>query len=296
MSLTQSCSIIIPVYNEELAIRDTIDRIRKVTSQITGFTFNVICVNDGSNDKSGDILMSESGITVIHHQVNRGYGATLKTGLLHAAEDWIFIVDADGTYPLEEIPRLLAECKEDVHMVVGARKGIGITVSPFHRFARWILRKMVHGLTGVMVPDLNSGMRFFRRKLYLEFRHLLPMGFSFTTTITVAALYSGFTTKYLPIAYGHRTSTSKIRPFRDFLAFVMLIIRVASYFEPLRFFLPLAFGLASLGVFRAVRDYMVTGQIGSLSLIIFMTSLQMFGLGVIADITVKRSSRAPSEG
>jgi hypothetical protein len=147
---------------------------------------------------------------------------------------------------------------------------------------------MVHGLTGVIVPDLNSGMRVFRKALYSEYRHLLPLGFSFTTTLTVASLYSGRRVRYIPINYERRIGRSNIKPVQDFFGFMMLIVRLASYFEPLRFFLPAAAGLFLLGLLRAIRDIIVVNQIGALSVILFLTAFQVFVLGVIADVIVRR--------
>ncbi len=288
-----SCAVVIPVYNERGAILETVTRLQAICSRVTDYTFEIICVNDGSTDGTGDILVDIPGITVITHDVNRGYGAALRTGLDYCAHDWIFITDADGTYPLDDFPKLLHVAQSDVDMVVGSREGAGISADPFHRIARWSLRKLVHGLTGVMVPDLNSGMRVFRRSLYAEFRHLLPMGFSFTTTLTVASLYSGRRVRYIPINYERRIGHSNIKPVKDFLGFSMLIVRLASYFEPLRFFLPAAMILFLLGVARAIRDVIVVNQFGALSVILLLTSFQIFVLGVIADVIVRRSLVVP---
>ena len=178
-------------------------------------------------------------------------------------------------------------------MVVGSRGGAGISGSPFRRLARWTLRKMVHGLTGIMVPDLNSGMRVFKRSLYAEYRHLLPLGFSFTTTLTVASLYSGHRVEYIPIHYERRVGRSNIRPVKDFLGFVILIVRLASYFEPLRFFLPASLVLLAVGVARAIRDIIVVNQFGALSVILILTSFQIFAFGVIADVIVRRFQVVP---
>jgi glycosyltransferase involved in cell wall biosynthesis len=291
--MRQSCAVIIPVYNEHGAIEDTIHRVQRICAGVAGYDFEIICVNDGSNDGTDEILARVEGVTVITHDVNRGYGAALRTGLDYCSEEWIFITDADGTYPLEDLPHLLECAATGVDMVVGARQGNGISSSLPHQLARWILRKMVHGLTGVMVPDLNSGMRVFRRTLYQEFRHLLPMGFSFTTTLTVASLYSGHKVRYEPINYERRVGKSNIRPVQDFFGFSMLIVRLASYFEPLRFFLPAAFGLALLGVARAIRDFIVVNQFGALAVILLLTAFQIFVLGVIADVIVRRFQVVP---
>jgi glycosyltransferase involved in cell wall biosynthesis len=290
--MKKSCAVIIPVYNEERAIEETVVRIQAICAAVHGYQFEIICINDGSSDGTATVLSGLQGITVITHEVNRGYGAALRTGLDYCSQEWIFITDADGTYPLADLPTLLAGV-ESADMVVGNRQGRGISSSPAHRLARWILRKMVHGLTSVMVPDLNSGMRVFRKSLYQEFRHLLPMGFSFTTTLTVASLYSGRRVHYIPIDYERRVGKSNIKPVQDFLGFSMLIVRLASYFEPLRFFLPAAFVLALLGVLRAVRDVIVVNQFGALSVILMLTAFQVFVLGVIADVIVRRFQIVP---
>jgi len=283
-----SCAIIIPVYNESGAIEDTVARIQNICAQVEGYAFTIICINDGSTDDSARILAGIGGITVLTHAVNRGYGAALRTGLDYCTQEWVFITDADGTYPLEDLVHLLDSAQSGFDMVVGNREGAGISRSPVRRLARWMLRKMVHGLTGVMVPDLNSGMRVFRKSIYSEFRHLLPLGFSFTTTLTVASLYSGRRVRYIPVNYERRIGRSNIKPVQDFFGFAILIVRLASYFDPLRFFLPAAFGLFLLGLLRALRDIVVVNQIGALAVILFLTAFQVFVLGVIADVIVRR--------
>ena len=292
--MQKSCAVVVPVYNERGAIQETVARLQGLCASIPGYQFEIVCINDGSSDGTGEILAGLQGITVITHDVNRGYGAALRTGLDYCTQEWIFITDADGTYPLGDLPQLLQCAESGVDMVVGNRVGSGLSATPFHRLARWILRKMVHGLTGVMVPDLNSGMRVFRRALYAEFRHLLPMGFSFTTTLTVASLYSGRKVRYEPIHYERRIGKSNIKPVKDFLGFAMLIVRLASYFDPLRFFLPAAIGLLALGFARAIRDVIVVNQFGALSVILFLTAFQVFVLGVIADVIVRRFQVVPS--
>lgn len=296
---SRSCDIVLPAFNEEGSIAATISRLQKLAKNIPGWEFTIICINDGSNDRTAEILSGFSDqITVITHDVNRGYGAALRTGLNQCNGDWVFIVDADATYPIEDLPRLLKEVDAGADMVVGAREGIGIQAKPFHRIARWILRKMAHVLTGVMVPDLNSGMRVFRLRLYREFRGLLPLGFSFTTTLTLAALYSNYRSRYVPIHYADRVGRSSIRPVRDFFAFVMLIIRIASYFEPLRFFLPLAFAVAGVGFVKGAYDFWHLDRIGSLSVIMVLMGVQIAITGILAEVIVRRSAsyQEPNRG
>jgi len=292
--MRRTCAIIIPVYNEDRAIADTVTRIQAICAQIPAYDFEIVCINDGSSDRTGEILAGLTGITLLTHEVNRGYGAALRTGLDYCTREWVFITDADGTYPLEDLVHLLQSAESGFDMVVGSREGAGISKSPFRRLARWVLRKMVHGLTGVMVPDLNSGMRVFRKSLYSEFRHLLPLGFSFTTTLTVASLYSGRRVRYIPVDYLRRIGKSNIKPVKDFFGFVILIVRLASYFDPLKFFLPAAFTLFGLGVLRAIRDVVVVNQFGALSVILIITAFQIFAFGVIADVIVRRFQVVPS--
>lgn len=287
---SKTCAIVVPVYNEESVLPETLGRLKKLIEGIRDYQFEIICVNDGSEDRTPEILESLKYVTVITHPMNRGYGAALKTALNYCTQDWICIVDADGTYPIEQMGALLKEAEGGMHMVVGSRQGGGISKSPHKRVARWVLRKMVHVLTGVMVPDLNSGMRVFRRELYLEFRHLLPMGFSFTTTLTVASIYSGYRTRYVPIPYAVRVGKSKIRPFRDFFRFTILIIRLATYFEPLSFFLPFAAATFILGFLRGIRDIVVTNHLGNFAIVLTVFAFQIFITGIMADVVVRRAA------
>lgn len=288
----KSCSAVIPVYNEENGIESTLAKLSQALSNLPLEAFEIICVNDGSSDNTARILESQKFAKVINHKVNRGYGAALKTGIAAAKYDWILIIDADGSYPTENLAQLFLAVHDSVEMVVGAREGSVIASKPLHRLARWILRKMVHFLTGVMVPDLNSGLRIFKKSLFAEFKNLLPQGFSFTTTITVSALYSGKDIEFIKIKYLPRIGASNIKPIRDFLGFSMLIVRLASYFEPLRFFLPLALVVFTAGILRAIRDVLVTQDvrhIGNLAVVLVIASFQVFIMGILADVIVRRS-------
>jgi len=289
---TRRCAIIIPVYNEENAIAKTYDRVRQTTDKINDFDFDLVFVNDGSTDSTKQILAGLDGATIIDHDHNRGYGAALRTGLEFTDHEWVIILDADGTYPIEDLKDITSGAAQGFDMVIGARQGEGIRVNPMKRIARWILRKVVHVLTGVMVPDLNSGMRIFRRNLYQEFKHLLPMGFSFTTTITVASLYSGYRIQFVPIKYFTRIGKSSIKPVQDFLGFMMLIIRLASYFEPLRFFVPLAVFVFTVGFLKGFQDFIYLNRIGNLSVIMMLSSLQVLITGILCDVLVRRSTHS----
>lgn len=286
-----TCSVVVPAYNEVKGIEECLNALVKMAAQVPDCRMEILVVDDGSTDGTAEILNRRKDVRVVRHERNRGYGAALHTGIQSSKSDWIALIDSDGTYPIEQLPALFHEAIHGFDMVVGARKGRGISLAPHRALARWILKRIVWALTSVLVPDLNSGMRVFRRSLFLEFKHLLPFGFSFTTTLTVASLYCGYRVKYVEIEYHRRTGHSHIRPVQDFLGFVMLIIRLASYFEPLRFFLPLSFFLLGIGVLRGLRDVYLFNYFGGTAVILMMASLQVFLTGIIADVLVRRSNR-----
>lgn len=286
----KSLALIVPVFNEDKYLESTLDQLREEVAKLEGCVYEIICVDDGSSDGSAGILKERPGITVLTHRRNRGYGAALRTALTYTRSEWIFIVDADGTYPLDQLVQLLQSADQGADMVVGARSGPGISSHLPKRFARWILKKLIHVLTGVLVPDLNSGMRVFRRSLYEEFGHLLPTGFSFTTTITVACLYSQYRVIYVPIRYEKRLTRSNIRPMRDFFGFVILAVRLASYFEPLTFFLPASGTILLIAVLRGIRDVWVTNAIGIFAALLALLAIQILAVGILADVVVRRFS------
>ncbi|MCK5104641.1 MAG: glycosyltransferase family 2 protein, partial [Cyclobacteriaceae bacterium] len=228
-------TIIIPAYNES-------DSIEKVVAEIKGLDgeYEIIVVDDGSVDGTYE-LAEKTGVKVLRHSCNKGYGASLKTGIKKAKYDQIVITDADGTYPIHEIPKLAGLMKKGFSMVVGARTGNDVAIPLFRRFPKWMLNKLANHLTGVKIPDINSGLRIMKKKDVLGFFNILPDGFSFTTTITLAMLTNDMQVQYVPINYYRRQGKSKIRPIYDTLNFIQLIIRTTLYFNPLKIFIPLSF-------------------------------------------------------
>ena len=227
-------SVVIPAYNEEGAISDTIKEVRSVMDA-SKFEYELLIVDDGSQDRTVELATAE-GATVIAQPENRGYGASLKTGIRRSKYDVIVITDADATYPSERIPELI-DALEGYDMVVGARVGDNVAIPLIRRPAKWVLGKIASYLAGRSIPDLNSGLRVMRKPLVKRFAHLLPSGFSFTTTITLASLCSGSLVKYIPIDYHARVGESKIKASHAF-DFLLLIIRTIVYFNPLKIFLP----------------------------------------------------------
>lgn len=229
-------SIILPAYNEEKTLKETVERVKKVMSGI-GYKYEIIAVNDCSKDNSGLILDKIKGIKVIHHIVNKGYSSSLKTGIKNAKGNWIVITDADGTYPVEDIPKLLKYI-DNYDMVVGARVAKHVKIPILRKPAKWLLNKVGNYVTSRKIPDLNSGLRVFKKELALEFWNLFPERFSFTITITMVSLTNGYDVKYIPINYYKRKGKSTIHPFKDFLGFGRILLKMALFFKPLKVFVP----------------------------------------------------------
>ena len=278
-------SIIIPAYNEENAIAETIEQVRAIMTA-SSYDYELIVVDDGSTDSTGQ-RARQTGVRVIRHDENRGYGASLKDGIRAAKGDWIVITDADGTYPNDRIPDLLKHAGEH-DMVVGARTGDAAKIPFVRRPAKWVLSKLANYLSETKIPDYNSGLRVFRKDMAMRFFKILPSGFSFTTTITLSSLCHGYRVKYIPIAYYQRTGKSKIKPIRDTYRFFMLIVRTTVYFNPLKVFLPIATFLFTLGAGRLAYEVITAGGLAQSSVLLILASFQMFALGLLADMIDKR--------
>ena len=285
--MPEPVSIIIPVYNEEGAIASTLAAV-DATMRPTGRVYEVLVVDDGSSDGTADVLAGTSA-RVVRHRANRGYGAALKTGIRATAHPLIAILDADGTYPIARLPELLAELDE-ADMVVGARTGGSVHVPALRRPVKWLLTRVANVLSGHRIPDLNSGMRVFRRELATRFFGLFPDGFSFTSTITLASHINGYRVEYVPIDYYRRTGASSIRPVRDTLNFFLLIVRMVVTFRPLNVFLPTAAALLVLGAVKAALDFTRTGAFGVGAAILILTAIQIALMGLLADLVTRRTS------
>jgi len=286
MTQKQNISIIIPVYNEEKAIEKTIQDLKKELAKL-GLDYEIIAVNDASTDKTKGVLEKIEDIKLINHPENRGYGAALKTGIKTSKYDWILIIDADGTYPSESITDLIKHIY-DYDMVVGARTGKKAKIPLIRKPAKWILNKLANYLSGNKIPDLNSGLRIIKRPLLEKFIFILPDGFSFTTTITLAALTNGHRVKYIPINYHKRIGKSKFRPIRDTLNYFQLIIRVILYFNPLKIFIPFSLILFLLGVGLFIHGYFFSFVVLDTTIaILIISSIQILAIGMIADLIVK---------
>jgi glycosyltransferase involved in cell wall biosynthesis len=282
-------TIIIPIYNEELSIVKTVSLI-KTQLEVLGVDWEILCINDGSNDNSREVLDKMSGIKVIHHRVNKGYGAALKTGLRKALYDDICITDADGTYPNDRIAEMYQwYMQNELDMLVGARKGDDVFYPLIKRIPKFFINKLANYITNTKIPDINSGMRIFKRQAAMEYFHIYPNGFSFTTTITIGMLCSEYNVEYFNIDYFKRQGKSKIKPISDTINFFKLLLKIALYFDPFKFFKPLIYVFGLLSILFLFRDIFILHDLTQGSIFFPVIAILFFSLGLLADLIIKRS-------
>ena len=284
MNPLEPISIVIPAYNEAAAIAETVREIRRVLSE-SGIEGEIVIVDDGSTDNTSEAV-AQTDTRLIRHPHNRGYGASLKTGIRQAQNDVIVIIDADGTYPIDAIPAL-AEKMSAYDMVVGARTGATVQVPMLRRPAKWMLNRLANYLSGVEIPDLNSGLRAFRKNVAIGFFRLLPSGFSFTTSITLAMLTNDYNVLYIPVNYYKRVGKSKIRPLQDTINFFSLVVRMVLSYRPLRVFIPMIAALSAVSLAKAIYDINAYDwHFATSTVILFTLTFQVIVLGLIADLVV----------
>lgn len=275
MTNTPDVTIIIPAHNEEEGISDVITQLKELSGN-----YEILVVDDGSTDTTHK-LASETGVKVIRHPYNKGYGAALKTGIRNAKTDIVLFMDADGQHQPSDIEKLIPYIGE-YDMVVGARTKKS-KISLLRRPGKKILSITANYLTGMKIPDLNSGFRALKKSVALEFMHILPNSFSFSTTITLALVNSGYSVKYISIEALERVGTSKIKPFRDGFRFIILIIRTVVLFNPLKVFLPVSAVLFIVGFFELIREIIVYFDIWTMPILLILSAILIFFFGILAD-------------
>jgi glycosyltransferase involved in cell wall biosynthesis len=277
-------SVVIPAFNEGNAIQQTVENIRHVLEGANLIPNEIVVVDDGSTDATGDLAL-KSGAVVVRHPHNLGYGAALKTGILRAQYDSIVITDSDGTYPISEIPNLYQKYLEGFDMVVGARQGVVYKGSYIKWPLRILLRFLVEWTAGRKIPDINSGLRIFSKKTITNYFSRLCNTFSFTTSATLAYMMTGRFVAYMPINYAERIGSSHVRLWRDSLRTLQFIVQAVTYYNPLKIFLLLA-GIclagASISLLIALIFHIATGFVMSVMLI--ACSILIFSLGLLADL------------
>lgn len=278
-------SVVLPVYNEQGHLHDEITRIRAALDA-SPYSYEMIVVDDGSDDGSGEQLNAIDDIRLIRFGRNRGSGSARKAGT-HAARGRIVVwTDADMSYPNERIPELIKEL-DGYDQVVGARTSQG-TYRPGRRPAKWVIQKLAEYLSETKIPDLNSGLRVFRADVAKQFLHQFPTGFSHVTTLTMAFLANGYSVKYIPIDYAERAGESKFHWWHDTKRYVTQVVRMALSYNPLKVFGPIglvlgAIGFGKLGYDWVVHDFRLTAN----TLIVLFAAFQMLAIGLLADLIVR---------
>jgi glycosyltransferase involved in cell wall biosynthesis len=280
-------SVIVPVYNEKTSIINVLERLTNVLDA-ENIDYEIIAVNDGSLDGTSEKLdaIKNPKIKIIHHPYNRGYGSALKTGIIKSVSENICIIDADNTYPEKMIPVLFKEI-DKYDMVVGSRTGTSVSIPNFRKFAKWFIGKLANYLAGTSIPDLNSGLRIFKKSLALPHFNILPSGFSFTTTITLASFSGEYFIKYIPIDYYDRSGKSKIRPVKHTMEFTLLVFRMIMYFKPLKIFIPISLFFFFTGAYRMIFTIITRNRIHEFSVLTIVISVTILLLGLLADMIVK---------
>lgn len=271
-------SIIIPAYNEENSISDQISNVKAVMDK-TDWKYSVIVVDDGSTDNTAEVA-AKLPVDLISLPRNSGYGAALKSGVAATTANYIVFIDADGTYPADEIPVMLSKINE-YDMVVGARIGENAHIPLVRKPAKWLLQKLASYLAGQNIPDLNSGLRVIRKPLLEKFNNILPSGFSLTTTITLALLCNNYFVYYHPIDYFKRVGQSKLRPVEAY-NFFLLILRTIIYFNPLKVFLPLGAVFFLAGCIKLIYDIYLD-NLSESAVMGILSAFIIWAIGLLSD-------------
>ncbi len=266
-------TIIIPAYNEEKSIAEVVERVRRARPRD-----EVLVVDDGSSDSTA-ILAEKAGARVVRHSYNLGYGGALKTGIRHATHPILMFFDADDQHDPADIETIVGALAES-DMAVGARpKGSGAL---YRRSGKWFLNRVANYLVGRVIPDLNSGLRAIKREYAFQFLHLLPNSFSFTTTITLAMIRSGYQVAYVPIQVKERVGKSTVS-LVDFFRTLFLIVRMLTLFAPLKIYLPASAFLVALGIPSLIYD-IYRRNITDTTVLLLLMSVLIFFFGLLADM------------
>lgn len=269
-------SLILPAKNEGPGLQKLLPKL------IRGYPCaEIIVVNDGSTDDTREIC-HRFPVILISHPYSMGNGSAIKTGARHASHDRIVFMDADGQHNPDDISRLLAKMDEGYEMVVGARQASS-HASYWRRLANVTYNTLASVMTGYQVQDLTSGFRVARARHFRKFLYLLPNGFSYPTTSTMAFFRSGMPVGYIPIQAAQREGKSHIRPFRDGSRFLVIILKIGALFSPMRLFLPIATGLFGTGICYYIYTYFSTGRFTNMSALLLTASLLTFLIGLLSE-------------
>ena len=281
-------SVVLPVYNEKGHLRAEIDRIR-IALEASPYSFEIIVVDDGSDDGSEIELATMPGIRLIRHTHNKGSGSARRTGTTAARGQIVVWTDVDMTYPNDEIPALVKEM-DGYDQIVGARNTEEGTLKFFRVPAKWFIRKLASYLVETDIPDLNSGLRAFRRDVGMQYVHELPAGFSCVTTLTMCFLGNGYSIKYVPIEYSERAGKSKFHWWQDTKRYLLQVVRMILSHSPLRIFLPIGIVLFAIGTGKLVWDWANRDfSLAINTLLVLFAAFQTITVGLLADLIARVS-------
>ena len=275
----KSFAIIIPAHNEESSIRMTLDKVLKHYADKA----EIIVINDGSTDNTPAIVSEYPGIKCITHKRQYGYGAALKSGITSTDRDIVCFIDADGQHNSEDIQKLVDNVGE-ADMVVGSRGGrayLNLIRAP----GKYVIRIISNYLVGQKIPDLNSGLRAIKRNVILRYIHLLPDGFSASSTMTMILLMKRYEVNFIPIKTQKRIGKSEVKQLQDGLGTIVLLIRIIMLFNPLKIFLPFSIFSFSFGILYGIYKLVTIDGHGLSvgSLLIMLLGLFSFIIGLLAD-------------
>ncbi len=270
-------SIILPCLNEAKSIDRILPLIKDVAPNA-----EIIVVDDGSTDNSGAIA-SRYGAVLIRHPRRMGNGAAIKSGTRAAQGEFLLFMDADGQHDPNDIPRLLTKLSEGYDMVVGARRAGGH--ASIHRLlANLFYNRSASLMTGYHIEDLTSGFRVVKARQFRRFLYLLPNGFSYPTTSTMAFFRSGYPLAYIPVNTAQRSGRSNISLIRDGARFFIIILKIGALFSPMRLFLPISTSLFALGLVYYAYTFFTQGRFTNMSALLFMSGLITFLIGILSEL------------
>jgi glycosyltransferase involved in cell wall biosynthesis len=286
-------TVVLPCYNEQNHVVNEIERITDALDH-SSLRYELLVIDDCSTDQTLETVQRAQTrfphLRVMPFHRNSGSGTARRVGTNQARGDIVVWTDADMTYPNERIPEFVELLAKDptIDQVVGARTSEQGTHKILRIPAKWFIRKAAERLSGARIPDLNSGFRAFRRDVALPYLRLLPSGFSCVTTITMAFLHNGHEIRYVPIEYGKRSGRSKFHFVRDAYRYILQVLRMVMYFNPLRVLMPAALWLVMIGFGKAVYDVVAHPvRISNNTVVIFMTGMIIGAVALLADLIVK---------
>ena len=274
--MTQTVSVVIPAKNEA----SNLPSLLKELSTLNDIS-EILVINDGSNDNTAEVAV-QFGARVVSHPYSQGNGAAIKTGARHAKSEIIIFMDADGQHDPADIPDLLNKLNQGYDMVVGARNP-KTHATLFRRFANGFYNRLATYMTGHKIEDLTSGFRAVRANRFRRYLYLLPNGFSYPTTSTMAFFRSGFPVGYIPIHAGKRIGKSHIKIIRDGIRFCIIILRIGALFSPMRLFLPISGTVFITGGAYYAYTYITSGRFTNMSAVLFLSSLFIFLIGILSE-------------